>query len=269
MNATIFKFELRMKLQSAIIWSVAVAAVSFIYLALYPSFAEQADQWQQSLANFPPQFLEAFGMQNMDMHTVLGWYAFVFLFIQVLLAIQASMYGFGLVSVEESEFTADFLLTKPVTRTQVLTSKYLAAFIALTITNAVVWISSLAFLGMFDAGHGYDHRAAILLLSSIVIFQLFFLTAGVAISLLVKRVRSVTPWAMGLAFGMYLLGAFSGMLGDVKLELITPFKHFDPNAIIDNNAWSLPLVAISIAVILISIIISYWRYNHRNIPAVA
>ena len=269
MNSNIFQFELRLKLKSALIWASAVVAVSFIYLALYPSFASQADLWEQAIRNFPPQFLEAFGMQNMTMHTVLGWYAFVFLFIQVLLAIQASLYGFGLVSVEEAEFTADFLLTRPVTRGQVLTSKFLAAFVALTLTNAVVWVSSLAFLEMFDAGRGYDRRAVLLLLTSIVIFQLFFLTAGAAISLLVKRVRSVTPYALGLAFGMYLLGAFSGMLGDVKLELITPFKHFDPNAIIENDAWNLSLVAISIAVIVISVAITYWRYLHRDIPAVA
>ncbi len=269
MNANILKFELRMKLKSALIWSIAVVAVSLIYLGLYPSLVQEADLLDQALANFPPQFLQAFGMQNLNMSTIMGFYSFVFLFIQVLLAIQALMYGFGLVSVEEAEFTADFLLSKPVTRTQVLTSKFLAAFIALTVTNAAVWASSLVFLEMFDAGRGYDRHAAILLLSSIVIFQIFFLTAGVAISLLLKRVRSVTPYAMGLAFGMYLLGAFSGMLGDVKLELITPFKHFDPNAIIQNNAWNFSLVAISIAVIVIAIVISYWRYLHRDIPAVA
>jgi len=269
MNANIFKFELRLRLKSALIWSIAIVAVSFTYLALYPSLSREADLFDRAIANFPPQFLEAFGMQNLTLQTIMGFYSFVFLFIQVLLAIQASMYGFGLVSVDEAEMTADFLLTRPVTRTQILTSKFLAAFIALTITNAVVWVSSLIFLQMFDAGRGYDRHAVILLLSSIAIFQLFFLTAGAAISLLVKRVRSVTPYAMGLAFGMYLLGAFSGMLGDVKLELITPFKHFDPNAIIHNDAWNLSLVAISVAVILISIIISYWRYLHRDIPAVA
>jgi ABC-2 type transport system permease protein len=68
---------------------------------------------------------------------------------------------------------------------------------------------------------------------------------------------------------MYLLGAFSGMGGDVKLELITPFKHFDANAIIRTGAYDLPLVMISVAVILIALAGSYWRYLHRDIPAVA
>ena len=58
-----------------------------------------------------------------------------------------------------------------------------------------------------------------LLLLSIVIFQLFFLSVGLVISLLVKRVRSVTPYGLGLAFGAYILSAFSGIFGEVKLEL--------------------------------------------------
>ena len=97
----------------------------------------------QMLAKFPPQLLAAFGMGNMDLASVLGFFGFLFVFVQLCLAIQASNYGFGLVSVEESELTADFLLSKPVSRRQVLTSKLLAAFTSLAITDLVVWVSSI------------------------------------------------------------------------------------------------------------------------------
>jgi len=88
------------------------------------------------------------------------------------------------------------------------------------------------------------------------------------ISLLMKRVRSVTPLSMGLAFGMYVLSAFGGMLGDSKLELITPFKHFDPHYIIQNMAYDLPLVLISVSAIVVSIVGSYLLYTKRDIHSV-
>ncbi len=269
MSANIYRFELRMRLRSVIIWSLAIAAVILTYLALFPSFSKEAALIDELMANFPPQFLEAFGMGGMSLATLTGFFSFVLLFVQLLLAIQASIYGFGLVSVEETEWTADFLLTRPVTRTQILTSKLLAAITALLITDLVTWSATLLALTLFNGGQTIERRTLFLMLASLPIFQLFFLTVGLVISLLVKRVRSVTPYALGLAFGMYLLGAFGDMAGDAKLELITPFKHFDPNAIIQNDAWNLSLVAISIAVILISILVSYWRYLHRDIPAVA
>lgn len=207
----------------------------------------------------------AFGMTGVDMSTVLGFFSFAFLFCQVCLAVQASNYGFGLVSLEERDMTADFLLAKPVSRTQILTSKLLAAFTGLTTTNLVIWISSFLFISLFRDERAYDTNTLILLLSSIVLFQLFFLTVGILVSLLMKKVRSVTPLSMALAFGMYVISAFGGMLGDAKMELITPFKHFEPNYIVTHAAYNMPLVLISISVILISIAASYVLYAKRNI----
>ncbi len=106
-----------------------------------------------------------------------------------------------------------------------------------------------------------------ILLLSIVVFQLFFLSVGLVISLLVKRVRSVTPFSMGLVFGLYILNAFGSMIGEKSLEIISPFKHFDPNYILKNSAWDLPLVLISVTVIVISVPASYLLYARRNIPS--
>jgi len=269
MSTNIFKHEFRARMRSVITWSLSVMAIIFIYTSISPVFADQAKLLNEMMANFPPEFLAAFGMNGVDLSTVMGFYSFVFLFVQICLAIQAANYGFGLVSIEESELTADFLLSKPVTRSQIITSKFLSALTSLTVTNLVVWVSSFVFLNMFRSGRDFDVKTLLLLLISIVIFQLFFLTVGMVISLLVKRVRSVTPYAMGLAFGAYVLGAFSDMLGDTTLEKITPFKHFDPNYIIQHQAYDFPLVMISVVVIVLALAGSYWLYLRRDIPAVA
>ncbi len=58
------------------------------------------------------------------------------------------------------------------------------------------------------------------------------------------------------------------MLGESVLEKITPFKHFEPNYILQNGAYDLPLVLISVAVIVISLVGSYLLYTRRDIPAV-
>jgi ABC-2 type transport system permease protein len=200
---------------------------------------------------------------------VLGFYSFIFMFVQLCLAIQAGNYGFGLVSIEESELTADFLLSKPVSRAQVLTSKLLAALTSLTITNLVVWVVSFTAITIFRGSHAYDTATLLLLMASIVIFQLFFLSVGLVVSLLVKRVRSVTPYSLGLGFGAYVLSAFSGIFGEVKLEYITPFKHLDPAYIVQHGALNLPLVLLNAAVTLVALAVSYWLYIRRDIPAVS
>ncbi len=269
MNANIYRHEFRTRLKSVVIWSLAVTLLLGFYFSLFPVFADQAALMNQMLAKFPPEMRAAFGLDRMDLSTVLGFYSFIFLFAQLCLAIQASNYGFGLVSIEESELTADFLLSKPVSRTQVLTSKLLAALTSLTITNGVVWLSSFAAISLFRGEREYELRPLLLLLLSIVIFQLFFLSVGLVVSLLVKRVRSVTPYALGLGFGAYVLSAFSGVFGVVALELITPFKHIDAAYIVQHGAYDTPLVLLNTAVSLVSLAASYWLYVRRDIPAVS
>jgi len=268
MKANIYRHEFRARSRSVIIWSLALLAITMIFFSIFPTFAEEAALFDEMMANFPPELLAAFGMTGVNLSTVLGFYSFIFLFAQICLAIQASYYGFGLVSIEESELTADFLISKPVSRTEILTSKLLAALTCLAITNLVLWLSSFAAIAFFSGGRAYDTRALVLLLISGIIFQLFFLSVGLVVSLLVRRVRSVTPYALGLGFGMYVLSAFSGVEGVSILELITPFKHFDPNTILQHSGYDTPLVLLNVSVSLVSLVLSYWLYMRRDIPAV-
>lgn len=267
MVKNIYLHELKVRTKSVVTWSLSVMAIIFLFFALFPSFATEASLIDDMMSQFPPELLAAFGMTGLKLSEVLGYYAFLMVFVQVCLAIQAANYGVGLVSIEESELTADFLLTKPVSRMEILTSKLLAALTSISITMLLVWVMSFVALSMFNGGQTYDTGTLVLLLASLFIFQWFFLSVGLIISLLVKRVRNVTPYALGLGFGMYALSAFSGIQGDVKLELITPFKHFDPNYIVQNNALNTPLVLLSVAAIIVSVVASYWRYIRRDIAA--
>lgn len=269
MNANIYTHEFRTRLKSVAIWSLALTFLLLFYFSLFPVFADQAALMNDMLAKFPPEMRAAFGLDSMDLSTVLGFYAFIFLFVQLCLAIQASNYGFGLVSIEEQELTADFLLSKPVSRTQVMTSKLLAALTSLSLTNLVAWVSSFAAIALFRGQRAYEPRTLLLLLLSIVIFQLFFLSVGLVISLLVKRVRSVVPYALGLGFGAYVLSAFSGVFGDIALELITPFKHLDAAFIVQHGAYDTPLVLLNVAVSLVALAASYALYTRRDVPAVS
>jgi ABC-2 type transport system permease protein len=150
-----------------------------------------------------------------------------------------------------------------------MTSKVLAAVVCLTITNAAVWVSSFLFLNLFKGNHSFDASTLSLLLASIIVFQLFFLGVGLVISLSVRRIRSVIPYSLALAFGMYVLSAFGNQLGTSVLEKITPFRHFEPAYVLQNGGYDPALVMVSVAVILVSIAGGYVLYSRRDIPSVA
>lgn len=263
----IYVHELKTRLKSVLIWSASLAVLIFVFMSLFQGFAADAALVAELMEKFPKELLIAFGMADMDWSTILGFFGLCFVFIQIFLSIQAANYGFGLVSIEETEWTADFLLSKPVSRTRIMTAKLLAALTALALTQAVIWVSSFVFVNLFNNGQAIPTDAMALLLLSMIPFQVFFLSVGMAISLLVKRIRNVLPFSMGLVFGLYILNAFGGMIGEKSLEVISPFQHFAPSFIVKHAAWDGSLVWISLVIIVISIPLSYFLYLRRNIPS--
>src|SRR4030043_2301820 len=89
MSANIYAHEFRARLRAVIIWSLAVTAIVFFYFSFFPVFADQAALMNQMLERFPPQLRAAFGLDAMDLSTVLGFYSFIFLFVQLCLAIRS------------------------------------------------------------------------------------------------------------------------------------------------------------------------------------
>jgi ABC-2 type transport system permease protein len=257
-----------MNLKSALTWSFWVVVLIFVFLSIFSSMDGGMDAFNSILKNYPPELRAAFGMDGLDMSSLLGFFSFAIMFCQIIVSIQAANYGFSLVSVEERDLTADFLLAKPVGRTKILTAKFLAAISSLAITNAVVWIASFVFLNVYKAGQSYDRRTLILLLLTITFLQLFFLSVGALVSLCVKKIRSVTPYSMGIVFGLYILNAFGGTMEDDMFSYLTPFKHFEANQIIKNGSFNTNLVMISVVVIILSFVGSYVLYQRRDIHSV-
>lgn len=268
MRRNMFVHEFRARLGSVLIWAGSTVALILLYMVFYPMFADEAEIMNQALKQFPPEFRAAFGLGEIDFSTVMGFFSFVYLFVQLLLAIQASNYGVGMLSVEERELTADFLMSKPVSRAQIFVSKLVAALSGLALTQAIVWAATLGLVEAFRAGHPYDPDLLLYMLGGLVPFQLFFFSVGLLISLLVRRVRSVTPYGLGLGFGMYMLGAFGDLLGEAKLEYLTPFKHFNPEYAVTHGHFDSTLVGLNLAIMLAALVVGYLRYLRRDIPSV-
>jgi ABC-2 type transport system permease protein len=264
----IYVQELKMKLRSMITWSISIAGVIFLFFSIFSTIADDMEALNSVMSNYPPELLAAFGWDKMDLGTVLGFFAFTFSFLQIMIAMQAANYGYSLVSVEERELTADFLLAKPVAREKILTIKLLAALTALLVTNVVFWSTSIAALKAYAGDRPYDSDILAKVLLTGLFLQLFFLAVGLAVSLILKKVPSVTAISLGTVFGMYILAAFGSSFGEDKFDYLTPFKHFEATAIVSTGEFDIPKMVVSFSVIVIAVIASYALYQRRNIPTV-
>lgn len=262
----IFTFELKKYLKSVLIWSISIVALVIMFMSFYPSFAKDATLMEKILENYPEEMLKAFGMDSeVSLSTVLGYFTFVFAFIQLVIAMQASNYGFAFLSIEERELTADFLLTKPVSRTDIIISKVLAVLSALLITDILIAIGIFMSVGLFNGGNPYDNSIVLLLILTIPLFQLFFISIGMLISVSIRKVKNVLSFSVGISFALYILNALKNIIGGDLLGFITPFHYFDSIYIVKNGSFDYSMLYVDLAIVVVSISVAYYRYLKRDI----
>lgn len=263
---TIFNFEVKKNIGSTLLWMIGIFMFMIIMMAFYPMIAEEQELMDMILAYYPPELLRAFGLANVQsLATIKGYLPLIFVFLQLILAIHASVSGFGALTLEESDRTADFLLTKPVSRTQIYGSKVGAALFGLGVVSMASILAVIATIMIFAPDETTNQSVMNWLYVSIPLFQGVFFSVGLIISMLLKRVRSVLGLAMGLSFFTYGSYAIKETIDSDWIGNITPFHYFDAATIVQQGALNTFYVALSLLIIVVSVLCSYWLYKKRNI----
>ena len=262
----VYLFELKMLKKSILIWSLSLPLIIFMYLAFYPAMAVDSAAFEALLANYPEEFLAFMGMRlDLPMTSLLGYFALTFGMMQIPMAIQAANYGFHMLSVEEREMTADFLLSKPISRSKILISKFLASLTSLTIVNAALWIGSISALVAFKGDSVLNLGNVFVLLSTIVLFQLSFVSIAMLISVILRKIPSVLSFSIVMSFGLYIVYGFKSLFSSNFLAFFTPYAYFDASDILVSGKYNLVYTLVAVFVIVGSLSLSYILYNKRNI----
>lgn len=113
----IFFHELKAYRKSTIIWACSLSAVAVLLLSMYPDFLTNEAEMKKLLEGYPEAVRKAIGVSIESFFTILGFYSYVFLYVMLSGSIQAMNFAVSIISKEVRQKTADFLLTKPVSRT--------------------------------------------------------------------------------------------------------------------------------------------------------
>lgn len=262
----IFKHEFNMKKKSIIIWSLSLAAFMIFYMAFFPAMAKDQASFDSIMNSFPEEMLQALGVrEGLSIASLMGYFAMTFVMMQLAIAVQSANYGFSILSEEERELTADFLMSKPVSRSRIYFSKLFAALLSLLITSLAVGISSFIALEVFNGGDSYEISNVLKLILTVPIFQLVFLSIGMFISLLFKKVRSVLSLSMALAIGLYVINSVREIIDSDILGYISPYYYFEPGVILVDGAYDLKLFGIASGIIIVALVGSYVIYKRRDI----
>ncbi|MBO6061305.1 MAG: ABC transporter permease subunit, partial [Clostridia bacterium] len=174
----------------------------------------------------------------------------------------AAILASAMLSKEERQKTAEFLLTHPITRKRVVTEKLIAVIVQIAALNLVVFILAMAAVAMI--GETVPIKEAGLLHIAYLLMQLEI--AGICFGISAFMSRGSIGVGLGLAAVLYVLSIIANIADSVKfLNYVTPFGYCEGANIVNDLALDWPKIAIGMGVCVICIIAAYWKYTRKDI----
>lgn len=265
----IYLQEFKSLRKSAIIWSCSMSALAVLFLSLYPSVASDAIDYKEILSNYPATIREMLGINLEFVSTLIGLYALSFTFVLLCAAIQAMNLGVSILSREARERTADFLLVKPVSRTQIVFAKLAAAISILVFTEIIYYIIAFVAANIFKT-ENFNNKIFFLVNFTMFFLQLIFLAIGMFVSVFFKKIKNVLPLSLGFVFGFYLIGSLLATGSDKEAKrFLSPFQYFDLTYIMKHSAYEWSYLLTGAMIVIVCITAGFIIYNKKDIHAVS
>lgn len=262
----IFRHELKQNRGATISWIIGILALSALYISLYPSVAANPDI-SKILKNFPEAFKRAFGMTDNACSFFPSLYALVLNFVLLVGAVQAMNLGTGIISKEVRDKTAEFLLSKPVKRFNILSQKLFSALILIVITNVIYLVATWALIKAIIEDP-FQLEAFIVSSLSLLFVQVFFLCLGFLIGIVLAKIRSVIAITLPTVFGFYIIGLLDTVIGEEKIKYLTPFRLFDLIKLTTGSSYqAASCIYLSLLIALLTIV-SYMVYQKKDIQTI-
>ena len=259
---TIVKHELRQGKISFLIWTLAVGMLLSVCVFLYPEMKGEMDGVSELFSSMG-SFTAAFGMDRMNFGTLTGYYAVECGNVLGLGgAFFASLCGVGILSKEEKERTAEFLLMHPISRGRILMEKLVAVWLQITAMNLIIYALSVGSLAAI--GETIPWRELNLLHLAYYILQLELACICFGVSAFMRK-GSIGA-GLGIAAIMYFLNLISNIAEETSfLKYITPFGYCDGADIVSGGSLDGHLIAIGATIGIAGISAAYLKYIRKDI----
>lgn len=266
MNFNLFAKEFKNNLKGTVITSLVVVLYTAFSLLIYSSMQENISKIKEFYYIMPESFQEAFNFHINQWDNVLGFYVTYFVyFVPIITGCYSIILGTRLLSKEEQNKTAEFLLSRPLSRNQIVSSKLIAFFIH------ILGINLLAFLtGMFGSGIVSDWEfniiSFIILHTYGLLICFLFGLLGFFITVVMKRAKAITGIGIGIVLGTYLFDVMIRVFGGVQFLLyLTPFKYINLEAHTPDYGFDAWRIIYFIGFSGLLIVLSYVFYRRKDI----
>ncbi|MGN1192754.1 MAG: ABC transporter permease subunit [Dorea sp.] len=258
----LFRHEMKRGRLAFLIWTLGIASMIIVCMVLYPEMKQQMDEVTEMFSNMGG-FTAAFGMDQVNFGEVMGFYAVECGNILGLGgAFYAALLGIMALSKEEKEHTAEFLLTHPVSRLQIVVEKWLACIVQLLLMNGIIVAISVS---SFTAiGEDMEVKAFVILHLAFLVMQLEIMSVCFGISAFIRG--SGMGAGIGLATVLYFLNIIRNISEKAEgLKYVTPFAYADASDIVADVAVDEKLLMLGVLYGVIGVLAALIYYRKKDI----
>ena len=245
-----------------LIWTLAIAFLLAVCIFLFPEMKGDMDEISNMYSSMG-SFSAAFGMDRLNFGEFIGFYSIECGNILGLGgAFFAALCGIAVLSKEEKEHTAEFLLTHPVSRARIITGKLISVLLQIVLLNAIVFGLSAASIAAIGETVPWKE----LWLMHLAYFFLQVELAGICFGISAFLRRGSIGIGLGIATMMYFLNLIANITESAEfLKYITPFGYTEGADIVLNGELDTGLVVLGLAFGVIGIVAAYCRYCKKDI----
>jgi len=267
-SLNVLRRELRAGRKSFLGWTIPSALLLLLGMSAFPTISQGTIDINAMMKNLPTGLKAAFGLGALDMKTGVGYFALrSYLMTALIGGIYAALLGATILAKEQGDRTAEFLLTKPISRAQVVGQKAAAVVLYVLLYNAAAVVTALLSFWIFVPSDGYAVGDLFPLFVGQALITLTFGALGFLISTALRKTRGAIPLALGGVLGAFLLSTLSAVSESLRwLRWLSPFKYEDAVDIVLSGlpAWrSLALLGVAAA----SIALAFPLYQRKDIHA--
>lgn len=259
---TILRHELKQNRTSLWIWTIVISFMIGVCVFIYPEMKGEMESISDVFADMG-SFTTAFGMDQINFGTLLGYYAIECGNVLGLGgAFFAAICGAGILAKEEKDHTAEFLLTHPISRKKVITQKLISVLLQVVVLNLIVFAVVIA--GMLAIGETIPWEEMCLLHVAFLLLQIEL--AGICFGISAFLRRGSIGVGLGVAVVMYFLNLISNITESAEfLKYITPFGYANGAEIVTEVVLDVKLILIGAVYAIVGIMAAYWKYTQKDI----
>ncbi len=267
LNKNLFFREFRRVSMSLLLWTIVITLLISLTMSVYQTFIENQSKVLGMMSLVPKEMLQFKGISNInDMLSVLGFFSVNnIIYMMVLGSIFSIVISSNILLKEEYNKTADYLLTRPMSRTEIFVSKLAVVFISILLLNVVTALAGFLSMELVDKNPVKLKPFLVLSLYTLLL-NLLFGAIGIFMSTLIKKPRSITTFSIGLVLFFYFIYTISKITESISsLGYISPFKYANVNAIDPAYRMELWHLAYFLGISLILTVAAYRIYRRKDI----